>query len=78
MAVGEPDFGEKPKEVLPDAGYHGEEALVALETRDLTAYVVLDREGKRQGAVAKKRPVGARMAKRLARPAGRARYGRRK
>ena len=75
----EETLGEKPQEVLADAGYCSEANLRELEKRDIDGYVALGREGKKQAAVdPAKRPATGRMKKRLETEAGRARYARRK
>ncbi len=75
----EEHYGERPEEVLADAGYCNEADLVELEARGITGYVALGREGKKQAAVdPKKLPATDRMKKKLATEAGRARYARRK
>ena len=71
--------GERPGSVLTDAGYCNEADLEALEARGVDGYVALGREGRRAVAVnAAKHPAKARMAKKLATSAGRARYAQRK
>ena len=75
----EDHFGERPAEVLADAGYCNEADLLELEARGIAGYVALGREGKKQAAVdPKKLPATDRMRKKLATEAGRARYARRK
>ncbi len=75
----EEHLGEKPEEVLADAGYCNEADLRALEERGIAGHVALGREGKKQAAVdPKTRPATDRMRKKLATEAGRARYARRK
>ena len=75
----EESFGERPAEVLADAGYRNEADLLELEARGIDGYVALGREGKeRSGVDAKKLPATDRMRKKLATEAGRARYARRK
>ena len=65
--------------MLADAGYCNERDLSLLEDRGVDAYVALGREGKEAAeADAESRPATARMGKKLAAPAGRAAYARRK
>ena len=71
--------GARPAMVLADAGYCNEADLAALEARGIDGYVALGREGKRRvGTVGGKHPAKARMAEKLATPAGRAQYAQRK
>ena len=75
----EETLGEKPAEVLADAGYCNEADLVALEERGIEGYVALGRERKKPAVVdPKKLPATDRMRKKLETEAGRARYARRK
>ena len=74
----EASYGAAPERVLADAGYCNERDLLALEERGVDAYVALGREGKKAAADAKSRPAAARMAKKLSKPEGHARYARRK
>ena len=75
----EETFEEKPKQVLADAGYYNEADLQALEDRGVDGYVALGREGKRAVAVdGNQYPAKSRMGRKLATPAGRAEYARRK
>lgn len=71
--------GEKPKEVLADAGYRSEENLRGLEKRKITGYVALGREGKNLPDVEpKKYPATARMKDRLKKKSGWLTYAARK
>ena len=71
--------GETPGEVLADAGYCGEEELAELEARGIDGYVALGREGKASAGIDPEScPAKARMAQKLAAPAGRAVYAKRK
>ena len=71
--------GRRPETVLADAGYCNEAELDKLETLGVDACVALGREGRRAVEVdAEKHPAKARMAKKLATEAGRARYAERK
>ena len=75
----EEDFGERPVEVLADAGYRNEADLRELERRNIEGYVALGREGKKMEEVdPKKLPATARMKEKLLTGAGRERYARRK
>ena len=71
-------LGSQPAEVLADAGYRGEPTLQTLETRQVTAYISLGREGKPAASPNPKHEATQRMAARLASDVGRARYRRRK
>jgi len=68
----------QPNEVLADAGYRGEATFHTLETRDITAYISLGREGKPDTTPNPAHEATRRMAARLASEGGRARYRRRK
>lgn len=70
--------GAEPHHVLADAGFRNDADFVALEGRQITAYVSLGREGKAGGHPPPKLPATQRMAHRVATPLGRARYRRRK
>ena len=69
--------GVHPTAAVADNGYKGEDNFTALETRQITAYVSLGREGKATPPTAPG-PATARMAARLVSEAGRATYRRRK
>jgi len=71
-------LGEHPTEVLADAGYRGEATFQTLETRQVTAYISLGREGKSATTPNPAHEATQRMAARLASEGGRARYRRRK
>lgn len=71
-------LGENPTEVLADAGYRGDATFQTLETRQITAYISLGREGKPGTTPNPAHEATQRMAARLASDRGRARYRRRK
>ena len=71
-------LGGDPHEVLADAGYREEATFAALETRQITAYVSLGREGKPGATPNPAHHATRRMAERLASERGRTRYRRRK
>ena len=71
-------LGENPTEVLADAGYRGDATFQTLETRQITAYISLGREGKPGTTPNSAHEATQRMAARLASDSGRARYRRRK
>jgi transposase len=71
-------LGTDPSEVLADAGYRDEVTFTALETRQITAYVSLGREGKSRATPNPAHAASWRMVERLASAHGRARYRRRK
>jgi hypothetical protein len=71
-------LGENPTEVLADAGYRGDATFQTLETRQITAYISLGREGKPGITPNQAHEATQRMAARLASDKGRARYRRRK
>jgi hypothetical protein len=71
-------LGAHPTEVLADAGYRGDETFQTLETRQITAYISLGREGKPGTTSNPAHEATQRMAARLASDRGRARYRRRK
>jgi transposase len=71
-------LGENPTEVLADAGYRGDATFQTLETRQITAYISLGREGKPGTTPNPAHEATQRMAARLASDSGRARYRRRK
>jgi transposase len=74
----EATLGGAPPEVLADAGYRAEATFQTLETRQITGYISLGREGK-PGATPNPAHVATqRMADRLTSDVGRARYRRRK
>ncbi len=70
--------GTDPAEVLADAGYRAEGSFQTLETRHITAYISLGREGKPGTTPNPAHEATQRMAARLASEVGRARYRRRK
>ncbi len=70
-------LGDAPAVVLADNGFKGEENYDALETRGITGYISLGREGQPAPA-ASAGPATQRLAARLASPDGKARYRRRK
>jgi len=71
-------LGHDPAVVLADAGYKAEASFQTLETRQVTAYISLGREGKAGTTPNPAHVATQRMAARLASPAGKARYRRRK
>jgi transposase len=71
-------LGAQPTEVLADAGYRGDATVQTLETRHITAYISLGREGKPDTTPNPAHEATQRMAARLASEGGRARYRRRK
>ena len=71
-------LGGPPSDVLADAGYRAEATFHTLETRDITAYISLGREGKPGTALNPAHEATQRMAARLASERGRACYRRRK
>jgi transposase len=71
-------LSENPTEVLADAGYRGDATFQTLETRQITAYISLGREGKPGTTPNPAQEATQRMAARLASDSGRARYRRRK
>jgi transposase len=71
-------LGENPTEVLADAGYRGDATFQTLETRQITAYISLGREGTPGTTPNPAHEATHRMAARLKSDAGRARYRRRK
>jgi hypothetical protein len=71
-------LGGDPSDVLADAGYRSEASFQALETRHITAYISLGREGKSAATPNPAHQATQRMAARLASEVGRARYRRRK
>ena len=71
--------GGSPGEVLADAGYCSEEALVSLEERGVMAHVAVGREGRKTAEIdGTRRPATRRMAERMASAEGKMRYARRK
>ena len=72
--------GRKPRRVLADAGYRGEQNFEQLEQRKIRGYVALGRESGRGGEARTKASGAAteRMRKRLRDQRGRKRYRRRK
>jgi transposase len=71
-------LGGDPPEVLADAGYRGEATFQTLETRQITGYISLGREGHPDVAPNPAHVATQRMADRLKSAVGRARYRRRK
>jgi transposase len=71
-------LGEQPSEVLADAGYRAEATFQTLETRQITGYISLGREGKADPPPNPAQAATHRMATRLASDVGRTRYRRRK
>jgi transposase len=71
-------LGIDPSEVLADAGYRDDATFAALETRHITAYVSLGREGKPGATSNPTHEATRRMAEHLASEHGRTRYRRRK
>lgn len=71
-------LGSEPPEVLADAGYRGEATFQTLETRQITGYISLGREGKPDTTPNPAHVATHRMADRLTSDVGRARYRRRK
>ena len=71
-------LGGAPPEVLADAGYRDEATFQTLETRQMTAYISLGREGKPDVTPKPAQEATQRMAARLTSETGRARYRRRK
>lgn len=71
-------LGSHPADVLADAGYRGETTFQTLETRQVTAYISLGREGQPAATANPEHEATQRMAARLASEVGRARYRRRK
>ena len=71
-------LGGEPPEVLADAGYRGEATFQTLETRQITGYISLGREGKPDTTPNPAHVATQRMADRLKSDVGRARYRRRK
>jgi transposase len=72
--------GRKPRRVLADAGYKGEQNFEEIERRKIQGYVALGRETNKGGETQTKAggEATARMRKRLLDPRGRARYRKRK
>lgn len=71
-------LGAPPSDVLADAGYRAEATFQTLETRQITAYIAVGREGQPTTRPNPTREATHRMATRLASEHGRARYRRRK
>ena len=71
-------LGADPTDVLADAGYKSEATFQTLETRHITAYISLGREGKPAAPPNPAHEATQRMAERLASEGGRTRYRRRK
>jgi len=75
----EETYGQRPKEVLADAGYCTEATLRTLEERKVDGYVATGREGKKEKTInPKTRPATARMQQKLRTRSGRSKYRRRK
>jgi transposase len=73
------NLGELPQRVLADSGYRSEQGLAGLEKKGVEGLIALGREGKDRTAIDPTRyPATQRMAQRLASPAGKAQYRRRK
>ena len=70
-------LGADPTDVLADAGYKSEASFQTLETRHMTAYISLGREGKPAAPPNPAHEATQRMAERLTSEEGRARYRRR-
>ncbi|MEO6222634.1 MAG: IS1182 family transposase [Vicinamibacterales bacterium] len=70
--------GRAPGEVLADAGFREEATFVTLEARDITGYISLGKEGQSSKPPHPNHRATQRMAARLTRDDGRARYRRRK
>jgi transposase len=73
----ESKLGSRPQQVLADAGYRSDATFQALEARGVEAYISLGREG-RVRPVAPELEASCRMVRKLAEPAGKKRYRRRK
>lgn len=71
-------LGPGPGEVLADAGSRDDATFTALETRQITVYVSLGREGKPGAPPTPALAATRRMAEQLASERGRGRYRRRK
>jgi transposase len=71
-------LGGPPSEVLADAGYRSEATFQTLETRGITGFIAIGHEVRPGKAPNPAHVATQRMAARLASPAGRARYRRRK
>jgi transposase len=71
-------LGGEPSDVLADAGYRAEPTFQTLETRQITGYISLGREGKPDITPNPAHGATQRMADRLKTAGGRARYRRRK
>jgi transposase len=71
-------LGADPTDVLADAGYKSEATFQTLETRHITAYISLGREGTPAAPPNPAHEATQRMAERLASEGGRTRYRRRK
>jgi len=75
----EQTLGVVPEAALADAGYRSESSLAALEHRQIDGYVSVGRECKDCGKIdAETYPATARMAEKLGRADGKARYAERK
>ena len=74
----EATLGAPAPEVLADAGYRDDATFAALETRGVTAYVSLGREGHAAATANPALEATRRMSERLASACGRTRYRRRK
>ena len=71
-------LGANPTDVLADAGYRDDATFQTRETRQITAYISLGREGKPGTTPNPAHEATHRMAARLGSDSGRARYRRRK
>ena len=71
-------LGAPPPEVLADAGYRDDTTFATLETRGITAYISLGREGNPTATANPALEATRRMSERLASERGRTRYRRRK
>lgn len=77
VEVVEQNCGTSPEQVVADAGYKSEPSFVELEKKKIDAYVSLAREGK-ETTIETTLPATLRMKQKLASPAGKAVYRRRK
>ena len=74
----EQNTGQRPHQVLADAGYRSDESFQRLEQIGIEAVISLGREGKTARPIADRRAATKRMATRLESETGRAAYRRRK
>jgi transposase len=75
----ESNTGDRPEQVLADAGYRSEENFRALEDQGIDGYVALGRDGgKRSNAYREDHVATRRMARKLKTQRGRTRYRKRK